>query len=216
MRPHFWTDLLGIRQVHTFIHPTKCGGTALEQFFARTCPRRIRGDGHLNLSSKKNNPIIVIREPFDRFSSIFRYWKSGAEAGPYQRAPELLAKYAGTTPKQFIRMIAEDRREDLYADPRWTREHFLPQSHWLPPEAMPHAILLAYAPDLAPAVSDLFKYLRIEAPVDLPKVNVSRRDAMVELDDEDRRWIRQVFATDFDLWDRLRLRPQDFRRVCCK
>lgn len=27
---------------------------------------------------------------------------------------------------------------------------------------------------------------------------------MVELDDEDRRWIRQAFADDFDLWDRLR------------
>jgi|Laugresbdmm110sn_1035088.scaffolds.fasta_scaffold02311_3 hypothetical protein len=214
MQPYFWKDLVGVRQTHTFIHPTKCGGTALEQFFDRVCPGRIGGSGHANISSAQNNPIIVLREPFDRFSSIFRYWKSGAETGPYQRAPELLTKYAGTTPKQFIRMIAEGRGEDLYADVRWSKEHFIPQSHWLPPEAMPHAIVLAYAPDLAPAVSDLFKYLRIEASTDLPKVNVSRRDATVELDDEDRRWIRQAFATDFDLMAGLPMRNNVARVVC--
>lgn len=213
MRPYFWTDLLGIRAGHTFIHPTKCGGTALEQFFARVCPERIRGDGHQNLCSEKNNPIIVLREPVDRFSSIFHYWKSGAEAGPYQRAPELRAKYADVTPKQFIRMIAEDRRDDLYADPRWTKEHFLPQAHWLPAEAMSHAIVLPYVPDLAPVVRGLFKYLRVDVPVDLPKVNVTRRDAAMDLDDEDQRWVRKAFSADFDLWARLRHRPHSFRRV---
>lgn len=213
MRPYFWTDLLGIRAGHTFIHPTKCGGTALEQFFARVCPERISGHGHGNRCTPENNPIIVLREPFDRFTSIYRYWKLGAEAGPYQRAPELRAKYAGVTPKQFIRMIAEDRRDDLYADPRWTKEHFLPQAHWLPAEAIPHAIVLPYVADLAPMVRGLFEYLRIDVAVDLPKVNVTRRDTEVNLDGEDQRWIRQTFAADFDLWGRLRHRPQGFRRV---
>jgi hypothetical protein len=213
VRPYFWADLFRIRQQHTFIHPTKCGGTALEQCFARVCAGRIIGCGHQNIASVKNHPVIVIREPFDRFFSIFRYWKSGAESGPYQRSPELLSSYAATTPKQFIRMLAEDRQEDLYADPRWTREHFIAQSHWLPAEAMPHAIAIPYVPDLSPLVRALFAYLRIDASADLPKVNVTRRDATAEFDDEDRRWIRHAFASDFDLWDRVHRRPESFRRV---
>jgi hypothetical protein len=63
----------------TFIHPTKCGGTAIENYINQHYKDYFINNGHTNVCTKDNKPIIVIREPYDRFISIFNYWKNGIQ-----------------------------------------------------------------------------------------------------------------------------------------
>jgi hypothetical protein len=73
--------------VYTFIHPTKSGGTALEQYFDKYYQKNIDiSGGHEVKCSNTNNPIIVVRDVKTRFYSMYKYWKNGAIDGLWKRS----------------------------------------------------------------------------------------------------------------------------------
>ncbi len=52
---------------YTLIHPTKSGGTSIENFFYLHYRSSFRGMGHASICKNNNNPIIVVRDVKSRF-----------------------------------------------------------------------------------------------------------------------------------------------------
>ena len=73
--------------MYTFVHPTKSGGTSLLNTILAHYSEYFKEMGH-KYTCNEENPVIVIREPFDRFLSMFNYWKYGSEK--YPRDPVFL------------------------------------------------------------------------------------------------------------------------------
>ena len=42
-------------------------------------------DKDITTKAQFYKPIIIIREPYDRFISIYNYWKNGSTSGRFQR-----------------------------------------------------------------------------------------------------------------------------------
>ena len=96
-----------IHGYYTFVHPTKSGGTAAEEYFAAHYPRRIRGRGHHGVCADAENPIIILREPMDRLKSIFLYWKAGADAGKHKVQDGWVHRLENMTISSLISMLAQ-------------------------------------------------------------------------------------------------------------
>ena len=88
--------------IYTFIHIPKCGGSPVENYFEQHYSDRIFGTTHKWLSTKDNNPIVIIREPIERFISLYYYWKNGSH-GRNSRNQEFIDKYGKYTISDFIR-----------------------------------------------------------------------------------------------------------------
>ena len=63
----------------TFVHPTKCGGTSVENFLNKYYSKYFYTNVHFNKCENNNNSILIVRDPVDRFKSMYKYWKSGSE-----------------------------------------------------------------------------------------------------------------------------------------
>lgn len=65
--------------MYHFVHPTKTGGTTVEQFLS-TCDSGVvhSGRGHDIRCEDVDKSIVLIRDPYIRAESVFRYWKFGS------------------------------------------------------------------------------------------------------------------------------------------
>ena len=211
--------------LYTFIHPTKVGGNAFKAFVNKYYSKYIdvpKG-GHKRLCADHPHPIIFLRDPFDRFISMYKYWKYGSVE--YRRRPEFIQQNRGTTLKEFIKYV-ETKDKRLYHDITW-EEHFIPQSHWITPENYSKTIVVIYHKDqMDQRIKQLIDYLEIDishtGPIPtFPKVNVSKGDAEITkenmmLDGEDIEKIHQIYADDFRLFYRLKNQPELFAQVIGK
>lgn len=192
--------------MYAFVHVTKSGGTALERYFRAHVAEHVRGDGHdATCDSTRDVPIIVIREPLDRFASMYRYWKHGSEVFGAGGGP------VDANVKDFIAALRSNDTETLFrADYLW-HHHVAPTSAWLGSAPLSSIVAVRYRHDLGAALPALFAALGLPAPAAaLERVNVSGVED-VELDDEDIQFVRERFAADFELWETLRTRPGAFR-----
>ena len=112
---------------YLFIHPTKTGGTAVSIFFEKHYSKYIEGRYHIKKCADGENPIIIFREPYDRFNSMFRYWKFGSNR--YTLSKEKMNERSQYDINDFAGFIKNNKTEKLYGKPLWQR-HFKPQSHW--------------------------------------------------------------------------------------
>ena len=65
---------------YTFIHPTKSGGTSIDEYFIKHYKDFINNSScHKNTCNDNNNSIIVVRDVQSRFLSMYKYWKNGSE-----------------------------------------------------------------------------------------------------------------------------------------
>lgn len=196
---------------YTFIHPTKCGGTAVERYFRNNYSHIIKGSGHTNICSDKNSPIIVIREPTYRFISMYNYWKNGSEI--FKRNKTFVQKYNSYTVKDFINLLKANSSKDLNHSFTW-HQHFAPQVKWLDKKYYSHTIVIKYEDNLNNKVHELLAYLAIEdKDIQLPIINISKQNNPVVLDDEDLIFIRTRYVEDFELWNELNTKPDSFKKV---
>jgi hypothetical protein len=200
--------------IYTFIHIPKCGGTCVENYFVNHYSDRIVGTTHKWIATKENHPIVIIRNPIDRFISLYNYWKNGSHGRNYRNA-EFRNKYGQYSIKDFIRSIQQQKTQDLVVGYIW-RLHYYPQIHWIPKETFSDAIVITYVDNLDHKIHQLLDFCQIpNKKIKLPVSNVTIKnpEEKVVLDDEDYEWLYTHFKDDFELWENAFLNPGLFKKV---
>ena len=203
------------KKTYTFIHIPKCGGTPVEWYFNDHYKEHITGLYHTNTCSKTNNPIIIIRNPIDRFVSLYHYWKNGSH-GRNSRDTAFHEKYGNYTIKDFIRLIQTNARSELVFGYTW-REHYYPQTHWIQEDTYSGAIVILYEDNLQNKIYDLLNFINVENKfIPLIKQNITRKkkeDEKVTMDEADIEWLKTHFSGDFILWENAKNNPSLFYKV---
>jgi len=190
----------------TFIHPTKCGGTAVEEFFKEHYPNYFNIGRHFFKCKNNNNSIIIFRDPIDRFKSIYNYWKSGSE-----KYMDNINKSKYTI-KHFI-FFLKTNNKILYNYYMWDI-HYKPITYWLNNTYPKNIIVLNYKNNLNETIQELLKLLNIpNKNINLPFVNVSKNKKKIILDDEDIKFIKEYFKNDYDFQYLINNHKEIFRAV---
>lgn len=198
---------------YTFIHPTKTGGTSCERFFKKYYPTYIQGEGHNTKCTNNNKPIIIVRDIYDRFLSMYYYWKNGAIDTRFKRDKDFINKYNNITIKQFIELIKNKKHAILFKKFTWDR-HFWPITNWINNTKYENIIIIKYEKNLNEKIQTLLNTLKIpNKNILLPKVNISNRDNKEELDEEDKEFVKTYFKTDFELIETIETSPHLFKLV---
>jgi hypothetical protein len=201
-------------KAYTFIHPTKTGGTACETFFQEHYSEFIKGSGHDNKCTNENNPIIIIRDPIDRFISMYKYWKYGSlDIDKFKRSVLFLQNYNNYTIKDFIQLIKNKQHGDLYQNFTWD-QHFEPITKWINSTNYANIIVILYTKNLNEKMNKLLGALNIvNKHIELPIINVSNNKENIQLDDNDILFVKSYFVDDFKLYDDIKNRPELFKYV---
>lgn len=200
------------KPIYTFIHPTKTGGTACDSFFKEHYSEFIKeAECHKAICRNDNNPIILIRDPIDRFISMYKYWKNGSEK--YKRNDEFKNNYKDYTIKDYIYLIKNGKKKELCNDFTWD-QHFQPIVKWINKTDYKKIIVVIYERNLNEKINKLLDVLKIKLkPVELPIINVSDNKENIQLDNDDIIFIKSYFADDLKLYDDVSNRPELFKHV---
>jgi hypothetical protein len=197
----------------SFIHPTKCGGTAVENFLLENYSKYFVMQTHHKLCcTNYNNPIIIIRDPIERFISLFNYWKYGSEI--FIRDKFFLEKNKNITIKEFISLMKENKTNTLFYSFTWDK-HFQKMNHWINNTDYKNIIILTYKNDMNYTIQKMLRLFNIPNIVDkkVEKCNISKGKEQVILDEEDIDFIKEYFKEDFDLIHLINTQPKLFRAV---
>ena len=161
-----------------------------------------------------NNPIIIIRDPIDRFISMYKYWKYGSlDIDKYRRNSVFLQNYNQYSIKDFIRLIKNKQHDNLYQSFTWD-QHFEPITNWINNVDYTNIIVILYTKNLNGKINKLLEVLKIKPkPVELPIINISNNKENIQLDDDDILFIKSYFADDFKLYDDVKNSPELFKYV---
>lgn len=201
-----------------FIHVTKSGGTALEEYFSAHYSAYITGRGHENICTNNNNPIIVIRDVKDRFFSMYKYWKNGSEKAGFKRTEQWNEQHKNVSIIDFINFL-KTKNEILFNDFTWD-QHFHPTTMWISPDMdYKKMIVIRYDNNLNDKAQKLIDFLCIPKPenwVPVPFENVSKIDncdyssCMNEYVDA---FISENFKCDTELIEKIEKHPELFKAV---
>ena len=197
----------------SFIHPTKCGGTAFENFLLEHYSKYFILMTHHKLTCNNyNNPIIIIRDPIERFISLFKYWKYGSEL--FIRDKIFLEKYKNITIKDFISFIKENKTNTLFYSFTWNK-HFQKMTHWINNTHYKNIIIIKYKNDMNDTIQQMLRLFKIPNLVNkkVEKCNITKNKENVILDEEDIHFIKEYFKEDFDLINLINTQPKLFRSV---
>ena len=196
----------------TFVHPTKCGGTAVENFLYENYRNFFNlNKGHGPTCLNHNNSVIIVRDPVDRFKSIYKYWKYGS--GVNIRDETFLKKYSDVNVKQFIQFMKNNNTEHLFRGCTWD-VHIRPITYWIKKTQLRNIIVLKYQKDINPSIQKLLHLLKIPTTSKIvPHFNVTKNKEKIVLDDDDIAFIREYYKTDYALWDKINNEPTLFRCV---
>lgn len=199
---------------YTFIHPTKSGGTAVEQYFQKYYSHFIQGRGHGNTCINSPNPIIIVRDVYSRFLSMFKYWKRGATTGRYMRDENWNNTHALVTIRDFIHMIQtnDPRLNHTFTEPI----HFQPTTFWIKNCPYKKIIIIRYQNNMNDTIQSLIQTLGLpKAPHPLPFENVSvqMEEDELKLDDYARQFIQDYFREDLHLIRTIQSQPELFKLV---
>jgi len=194
--------------MYTFIHPTKTGGISFGTYLKKWYPTIIQGDSdHKNKCSRTNNPIVIVREPLDRFISQYNFWKYGSNYA--------ICKHVGIntfTIDDYIHFIKSENRKLVTLHTRM--EHHKPQSFWTPKDVYSNTIVIRYTKTLNDALGPLLRYLGLEprGPFCSPN-NITRQKDSVVLNTSQIEWIKEYYKEDFDIWGLVNTQPELFKYV---
>lgn len=190
-----------------FVHPTKTGGTTVEEFFQKHYKDYITGRDHGLRCGDYLNPVVIFREPYQRILSIYKYFEYGSKDIEKYRPK----KQRGFTFDQFLDLLSSGRIR-LYFDNYFYDEHVLPQYFWYNTD-FKNIVVIKYKQDLNQQLNKLFSEFFIpKKHIDLPHKNISAGDDIV-LTLEQKQRIQKLYKPDFILMDTIQNNPQAFRAV---
>lgn len=197
---------------YTFVHIPKSGGTSIENAMSKNYKNYFHAyGGHRLRCSNANISIMVMREPVQRFLSMYKYWKNGSPM--FRRDEAFKNKYKDYTVKDYIRLIKTNPKE---LNIGFTRHyHYYPSYYWINKTDYKKIIIIKYCDDLGAKFNRLLASLKIKNKnIPLLKENVSHaKKETVELDDEDMIFIKKYYRNDFKLWDDVNEAPELFGGV---
>jgi len=205
-----------INKKYTFIHPTKTGGTACEKYFSQHYNKYITGTGHNLLCTNNNNPIIIIRDIYKRFFSMFNYWKNGSEI--FIRNDVFTNKNKNKTIIDFINMLKTNNKKELNVSFTWN-QHFANISDWIGKTDYKNIIVIIYEDDLNDKIQKLLYELNIpNKNIPLPKINVSKKsddNEKIYVDNKSLidEFINEYFANDLLLMEKINTNPELFKLI---
>lgn len=193
----------------TFVHPTKCGGTSVENFLNKYYSKYFYTNVHINRCENNNNSILIVRDPVDRFKSMFKYWKSGSEIFIHNN--ERIDKYKHINIKTFIKMI-QNNSNILYNN-FLKNIHYKPITYWIN-DKYENIIIVKYCKNLNIPFQKMINSFNIpNLNIQIPHINVSKNNENIILDDEDLQFIKEYFKTDYELINLINTNPKLFRGV---
>jgi hypothetical protein len=200
---------------YTFIHPTKSGGTSIEEYFSEHYSDYIIGGGHVNICNNNNNPIIVIRDVKSRFFSMYKYWKYGALDTKYKRTEKWKKHYANASILYFINIFKKNSA-NLYCEFLWG-QHYYNSTKWIKENTdYKNIIIIKYESNLNEKIQQLINLLGIpNKNIPLPIKNIS-----VNVDNEEElnndyvnNFISEYFKDDIILINKIETNPELFKFV---
>ena len=199
---------------YAFIRPTKVGGTSVgdflsqnySSFFYRPNPDRYV---HHNYCGDVDNPVIIFRDPIDRFYSIFKFWKFGSESNP--RSLKFLREYEHYNINNFIRLI-QDKQFQTLQQGFFRALHIAPQFYWYT-GFLENIIVIKYSRDLQEPINKLLDFLNIkQKPITLSATNISKDLSKETLSSQNLKWINKYYRRDYELLDMIE-NKQRFKHV---
>lgn len=201
---------------YTFIHPTKSGGTAVENYFKEHYSEYIQGYGHNTKCSDNNNPIIIIRDVKSRFLSIYKYWKSGSEL--FKRDIDWKTKCENISILDFIELL-KNKDEVLYREFTWDK-HFYNTHWWIGDAKTKNIIIIKYEKNLNDKIQILLNKLNIpNKNIPLSIINKSEtsnkdEDEYSKLECEEvKTFIKHYYREDIELINKIETNPELFNMV---
>lgn len=209
-----WWSILTSKNFYTFIHPTKTGGTAVAKVLTKYYPNHFyhnfRAGGHTDKCENTNNPIIIIRDPYDRFLSMYNYWKFGAKDTGYVRSQKFTSTYEHITVDDYIEYVKQDDKV-LQTGFTW-RDHYMPQTFWINNTLYENLIVILYDADLNHKIQALLSTLEIDSTQIVKLENVTERKVN-KLTQYQKEFVSEYYKSDFELLNIIRNEPSRFKYV---
>ena len=202
------------------IHTTKTGGTALLDFLLKNYPKYFKygiNDSYLKplhsfSCGDSKRPIIIFRNPIDRFNSMFGYWKNGSSKWP--RSHAFLKKYQELTMNEYASLIRNNRTDILNQGHTWD-VHYAPQSRWFTGN-YENIIVIQYQKNLENSAFQLLEFLDISNKgITLKRVNSTKKNKnyFEDLNQESLDWFYEYFKEDFEIQQKILSTPEIFKKV---
>ena len=201
----------------TVVHPTKCGGTSINSILKKyysnyfIVEKDEIGKIHETICRDNNNPIILVRDPVDRFKSMYKYWKYGSEKHN-QRTPKYKSQIKNMNIKHYIHLI-KNKSPLLNNSYTWDK-HYAPTTDWIKVSNYNKLIVVKYCKDLNISFQKMINAFNIpNLNIPIPHSNVSKNKEVIVLDEEDLQFIQEYFKKDYELIELINTTPRLFRGV---
>lgn len=199
---------------YTFIHPTKCGGTACEQFFHEHYHNYFLCKSHEYKCRNDNNSIIVIRDVYSRFFSMFNYFKSGSIDTEWKRENPL----KNFTILEFIEIVRNHNIESHKSN-YFDNQHVLSMSNWINSTQYENIIIIKYCDNLDEKIQKLLNILEI--PNENIHMTIINKSIVLEEDvimyEENKEYIEKFvnehYADDVKLIEDIEKTPERFHLI---
>lgn len=192
-----------------FVHITKTGGASFHDFIYHNYLDYFIFDSipHQTTAISYSNPVIIVRNPFDRFLSMFNYWQNGSEL-----YDPLFGKTNISIPvffKYFYKGLLSKESIKTYV---W-KHHFLPQTYWLSEDCYQKSTIIVYNQNFENTISKFTKIIGLPKPIyPLKYINKSKKH-IDYLTSKDKKIIYQHYQKDFELYYNICSHPDRFKLV---
>lgn len=206
---------------YTFIHIPKNAGFAIKSYIhnnnldiktdksTHENVKRINNkDHHTELCETNNNPIIIIRDPLERFKSLYYYWK-------YGNMSQKKKKPKDTNITSFIDIfkMSEEQRVNIYDNHFWD-VHLKKQTFWINNVDYKNITVIKYNDNIINSFNKLLDNRFISGNMSRLYVNITNYgDDDYNLSSDHLQFLKEYYHDDFVLYETVEKQPELFKKV---